>query len=83
MYNFNHERWAMCCQASRFARVCYEDAFRYAHKRKTFGKFLIEHPVIRLKLAHMARFCYHGVYLTGVTGKLKPRIIGLKISLIK
>jgi len=24
-------------------------------KRKTFGKLLIEHPVIRLKLAHMAR----------------------------
>jgi alkylation response protein AidB-like acyl-CoA dehydrogenase len=28
---------------------------RYAFKRKTFGKLLIEHPVIRLKLAHMAR----------------------------
>jgi len=28
---------------------------RYAHKRKTFGKRLIDHPVIRLKLAHMAR----------------------------
>jgi len=55
MYNFNHERWAMCCQATRFARVCYEEAFKYAHKRKTFGKFLIEHPVIRMKLANMAR----------------------------
>lgn len=28
---------------------------RYSFKRKTFGKLLIEHPVIRLKLAHMAR----------------------------
>ena len=28
---------------------------KYAHKRSTFGKKLIEHPVIRLKLAHMAR----------------------------
>jgi alkylation response protein AidB-like acyl-CoA dehydrogenase len=28
---------------------------KYANKRKTFGKKLIEHPVIRLKLAHMAR----------------------------
>lgn len=28
---------------------------KYAHKRRTFGKKLIEHPVIRLKLAHMAR----------------------------
>ncbi len=28
---------------------------RYSFKRKTFGKRLIEHPVIRLKLAQMAR----------------------------
>ena len=55
MYNFNHERWGICVQASRFARVCLEEAMRYAFKRRTFGKLLIEHPVIRLKLAHMAR----------------------------
>jgi alkylation response protein AidB-like acyl-CoA dehydrogenase len=42
-------------QALRFARVCYEESFSYAHKRETFGKRLIDHPVIRLKLAHMAR----------------------------
>lgn len=28
---------------------------KYAHKRKTFGQKLIDHPVIRLKLAHMFR----------------------------
>lgn len=55
MSNFNHERWGICVQSCRFARVCLEDAMAYAFKRKTFGKFLIEHPVIRLKLAHMAR----------------------------
>ena len=55
MYNFNHERWGICVQASRFARVCLEEAMRYSFKRRTFGKLLIEHPVIRLKLAHMAR----------------------------
>ena len=55
MYNFNHERWSISIQAARFARVCLEEAMRYAFKRKTFGKLLIEHPVIRLKLAHMAR----------------------------
>ena len=55
MYNFNHERWSICVQSCRFARVCLEEAMRYAFKRKTFGKLLIEHPVIRLKLAHMAR----------------------------
>jgi alkylation response protein AidB-like acyl-CoA dehydrogenase len=55
MQNFNHERWGICVQGLRFARVLYEESFRYAHKRKTFGKLLIEHPVIRLKMAHMIR----------------------------
>ncbi|KAJ3297994.1 hypothetical protein HK104_011289 [Borealophlyctis nickersoniae] len=55
MYNFNHERMGICIQANRFARVCVEEAMRYAHKRKTFGKKLIEHPVIRNKLGHMVR----------------------------
>ncbi len=55
MYNFNHERFGIAVQATRYARVCFEDAFKYAHKRKTFNKRLIDHPVIRLKLAHMAR----------------------------
>lgn len=54
-YNFNHERWALTIQASRFARVCLEEAFKYAMKRKTFGKTLLEHPVIRAKIAEMAR----------------------------
>lgn len=55
MQNFNHERFGICVQAARFSRVCLEEAMRYAFKRETFGKPLIEHPVIRLKLAHMAR----------------------------
>ena len=55
MHNFNHERWGFVVQANRFARVCYEEAFKYAHRRRTFGKKLIEHPVIRWKLAEMAR----------------------------
>ncbi|KAL9102809.1 MAG: hypothetical protein Q9163_002087 [Psora crenata] len=55
MTNFNHERIGMIIQCVRFSRVCYEESMKYAHKRKTFGKNLIEHPVIRLKLAHMAR----------------------------
>ena len=55
MYNFNQERLGIVIQALRFARVCYEDAIKYAHKRKTFGKRLVDHPVIRNKLAHMAR----------------------------
>ena len=55
MHNFNHERWGFVIQANRFARVCYEESFKYAHRRRTFGKPLIEHPVIRHKLAEMIR----------------------------
>lgn len=55
MTNFNHERIGIIIQCIRFSRVCYEESVKYAHKRRTFGKKLIEHPVIRLKLAHMAR----------------------------
>ena len=42
--NFNHERWGICVQAIRFARVCVEEAMKHSFKRKTFGKKLIEHP---------------------------------------
>ncbi|CAI2187120.1 4685_t:CDS:2 [Funneliformis geosporum] len=55
MHNFNHERMGIAIQATRFARVCYEESMKYAHKRRTFGKKLVEHDVIRNKLAHMAR----------------------------
>jgi alkylation response protein AidB-like acyl-CoA dehydrogenase len=55
MSNFNHERWGIVVQATRFARVLFEESFKYAHKRKAFGKRLIDQPVIRNKLAHMAR----------------------------
>ena len=55
MYNFNHERWWVVVQTIRFARVCLEESIRHASVRKTFGKKLIQHPVIRAKIANMAR----------------------------
>ncbi|KAI0121903.1 acyl-CoA dehydrogenase NM domain-like protein [Daldinia grandis] len=55
MTNFNHERIGIIIQCLRFSRVCYEESVKYANKRRTFGKKLMEHPVIRMKLAHMAR----------------------------
>lgn len=51
----SHERIGIIIQCLRFSRVCYEESMKYAHKRRTFGKKLIDHPVIRLKLAHMFR----------------------------
>lgn len=55
MYNFNPERLGSASGATIFSRVLVAESMAYAFKRKTFGKRLIEHPVIRLKLAHMAR----------------------------
>jgi len=55
MFNFNHERFMTCAMGLRMARVCVEEAFTYSFKRKTFGKRLIDHAVIRNKLAHMIR----------------------------
>jgi alkylation response protein AidB-like acyl-CoA dehydrogenase len=55
MRNFNHERFGICAMTNRFSRVCLEDALVFANKRKTFGKTLVQHDVIRWKLAEMAR----------------------------
>ena len=55
MTNFNHERIGIIIQSNRFARVCYEEAYKYSLKRKTFGVRLYDHPVIAMKLAQMAR----------------------------
>ncbi|ORY51020.1 acyl-CoA dehydrogenase NM domain-like protein [Rhizoclosmatium globosum] len=54
MANFNHERFGIIIGAIRSARICYEDAVIHAHRRKTFGKPLFDHGVIRNKLANMA-----------------------------
>jgi len=55
MSNFNHERIIVCFMACRFARVCLEEAVVHATKRKTFGKRLVDHQVIRWKLGEMMR----------------------------
>ena len=55
MNNFNHERWGIIVQSNRFARVCLEEAVKFAYRRRTFGKPLIEQPVIRAKIAEMGR----------------------------
>lgn len=55
MRNFNHERLIGCFGANRLARICLEDSISYARVRKTFGKRLADHQVIRHKLAEMSR----------------------------
>eukprot|EP00656_Telonema_subtile_P006472 TRINITY_DN12999_c0_g1_i2.p1 TRINITY_DN12999_c0_g1~~TRINITY_DN12999_c0_g1_i2.p1 ORF type:complete len:528 (-),score=175.28 TRINITY_DN12999_c0_g1_i2:163-1746(-) len=53
MYNFNHERWMICCYALAGARGVIEECFKWATQRKVFGKALVQQPIIRWKLARM------------------------------
>lgn len=55
MSNFNAERKAIATQSIRLSRVCVEDAWQHACTRETFGKKLIENPIIRAKFAKMGR----------------------------
>jgi len=55
MFNFNQERMGIAMAAVCFSRVLIEESVRYAKTRQTFGKHLIEHQVIRHKLAEMTR----------------------------
>ena len=52
--NFNFERLFMCAQMLGMARRCLDDSVAYAQQRKTFGKALIKHQVIRHKIADMS-----------------------------
>lgn len=53
MNNFNAERLGMAVSAESFSRVCLEEAVNWAQERKTFGKRLADHQVIRHKIADM------------------------------
>ncbi|SPO28124.1 related to acyl-CoA dehydrogenase [Ustilago trichophora] len=54
-FNFNHERMTIAYTALRYARVCMEDTIAHTRRREVFGKKLIEQPVVRHKIGHMAR----------------------------
>jgi acyl-CoA dehydrogenase len=55
MMNFNGERLGMASGALASARVCVEEAVSWARQRRTFGKRLADHQVIRHKVAEMVR----------------------------
>jgi len=55
MQNFNSERMGMAASCTAFARVCLDEAIAYAKARKTFGKPIAQHQVIRHKLVDMAQ----------------------------
>ncbi len=53
MTNFNMERMSLAAGMEAQARVCLEEAVSWASQRKTFGKRLADHQVIRHKIAQM------------------------------
>lgn len=55
MLNFNDERLALAASSNAFAAVCHDEALDWARQRKTFGKRIADHQVIRHKLADMAQ----------------------------
>jgi acyl-CoA dehydrogenase len=55
MQNFNSERMGMAASCTAYARVCVEEAIAYAKERKTFGKPIAQHQVIRHKIVDMAQ----------------------------
>lgn len=55
MFNFNQERFGISVGAVNSARCLISESMKFAMKRKTFGKRLIDHAVIRNKLGHMIR----------------------------
>ena len=71
MTNFNSERMGMAAAMEAYARVCLEEAVTWATERKTFGKRLADHQVIRHKIAQMKqqlnatqayiRMCYESI----------------------
>lgn len=71
MTNFNSERMAMAAGMEALGRVCLEEALEWAQQRKTFGKRLADHQVIRHKFSQMKqklnatqayiRVCYESI----------------------
>jgi acyl-CoA dehydrogenase len=53
MNNFNGERFGIAAGALGFAEACWDEALAWAQQRKTFGRALVEHQVIRHKLIDM------------------------------
>lgn len=53
MYNFNHERWFICCFILAGARGVIQESILWANQRKAFGKSLLQQPVVRQMIGKM------------------------------
>jgi len=74
MQNFNNERLGLASQAWGLANTAFEDALAWAQERKTFGKPIIHHQVVRHKLTDMkARLDATLAYLLEVTWRVQQK----------
>ena len=91
MRSFNKERYILAVGCNRKVRTCLKIMFEYAHQRETFGKKLVEHGVIRRKMAEVGmRVEAHWAWLEQVAVMVResPRGwesegIGAKCALLK
>mmetsp|Transcript_47652 Transcript_47652/g.101981 ORF Transcript_47652/g.101981 Transcript_47652/m.101981 type:complete len:424 (-) Transcript_47652:37-1308(-) len=88
LFNFNHERFVISATTARFARLCYSESLKYAVRRKTFGKALSEHQMIRWKLAEMLRQVealhdYNERVAFQYTSGIEDNMLGTQCALLK
>lgn len=85
MNNFESERLGLACYANSLAKLALNEALSYAQNRKTFGKPLSKHQVIRHKLADMATRLEASVEFTyRVASRMQAGIPALKeVSMAK
>lgn len=85
MRNFNTERLAMAATAVGASRRCLADALAWARERRTFGRRLADHQVIRHKLMDMYRqIAAAQAWLEQVAGRLRAGVpVAADIALLK
>ncbi|MFO7320649.1 MAG: acyl-CoA dehydrogenase family protein [Chloroflexota bacterium] len=56
MSALDNGRYTVAAGATGLIRACLEDSLKYAHDRKTFGKPIAEHQLIKQKIAYMQQW---------------------------
>lgn len=74
MLNFNNERLALAALSIGFAQTCLDDAVAWAQDRNTFGKRLVDHQIIRHKIAQMyQRINVSQAYMEEIAWKMNQK----------
>ena len=76
MFALDQGRYTVAAGAAGLIRACLDESVRYAKERKTFGKALAEHQLIKQKIAQMAADYEISVLLYQKVGWMKN--VGLR-----